>query len=50
MNQTLKRPMIGVVSSRDGEKMMMAQRYMDAVWYAGGLPVVLSYRRRSSTT
>ena len=43
MNQTLKRPMIGVVSSRDGEKMMMAQRYMDAVWYAGGLPVVLSY-------
>ena len=43
MNPTTKRPMIGLVSSRDGDKMMMAQRYMDAVWYAGGLPVVLSY-------
>ena len=37
------RPLIGIVSSRDGEKKMMNQRYMDAVWYAGGLPVVLSY-------
>ena len=43
MNGTSKRPLIGVASSRDGEKMMMAQRYLDAVWYAGGLPVVLSY-------
>lgn len=43
MNRTPKRPLIGLVSSRDGEKMMMAQRYMDAVWYAGGLPVVLAY-------
>ena len=37
------RPLIGLVSSRDGEKKMMNQRYMDAVWFAGGLPVVLSY-------
>ena len=42
-NSKTNRPLIGIVSSRDGEKMMMAQRYMDAVWYAGGLPVVLSY-------
>lgn len=37
------RPLVGIVPSRDGDKAMMAQRYMDAVWYAGGLPVVLSY-------
>ncbi len=37
------RPLIGLVSSRDGEKKIMNQRYMDAVWFAGGLPVVLSY-------
>lgn len=37
------RPMIGIVSSRDGGKMMLNKLYMDAVWYAGGLPVVLSY-------
>ena len=40
---TLRRPLIGVVSSRDGGKMMMNKTYLDAVWYGGGLPVVLSY-------
>ena len=40
---TIYRPLVGIVPSRDGEKAMMAQRYMDAVWYAGGLPVVLGY-------
>jgi putative glutamine amidotransferase len=35
--------LIGLVSSRDGGKMMMNQTYMNAVWFAGGLPVVLSY-------
>ena len=45
MNQqnSTRRPLIGVVSSRDGGKMMMNKTYLDAVWYAGGLPVVLSY-------
>ena len=38
-----KRPLIGVVPSRDGEKAVIPQRYLDAVWYAGGLPVVLAY-------
>ena len=37
------RPMIGVVSSREGRRMMLNQPYLDAVWSAGGLPVVLSY-------
>ncbi len=41
--QDTSRPLIGLVSSRDGEKKVMHQRYMDAVWFAGGLPVVLSY-------
>lgn len=41
--QSCKRPLIGVVSSRDGEKKMIHQRYLDAVWFAGGLPVVLPY-------
>ena len=37
------RPVVGIVPSRDGERASIPQRYMDAVWYAGGLPVVLSY-------
>ena len=37
------RPLIGIVPSRDGERASIPQRYMDAVWYAGGLPVVLAY-------
>ena len=37
------RPLIGVVSSREGIRMMLNQTYMDAVWSAGGLPVVMSY-------
>ena len=37
------RPLVGIAPSRDGDKTMMAMRYMDAVWYAGGLPMVLSY-------
>ena len=38
-----KRPLIGLVSSRDGGKMVMNLTYMNSVWYAGGLPVVLAY-------
>ena len=41
--QDTKRPLIGMVSSRDGGKMMMNLTYMNAVWFAGGLPVVLAY-------
>jgi putative glutamine amidotransferase len=37
------RPLVGIVSSRDGGKMMMNQTYMNAIWRAGGLPVVLNY-------
>ena len=40
--QDTKRPLIGMVSSRDGGKMMMNLTYMNAVWFAGGLPVVLA--------
>ena len=38
-----KRPLIGVVSSREGGKMMLNKVYLDAVWSAGGHPVVLAY-------
>lgn len=41
--RSTSRPLVGIVPSRDGEKAVMAQRYMDAVWYAGGVPVVLAY-------
>ena len=37
------RPLIGVVSSREDIRMMLNQTYLDAVWTAGGLPVVMSY-------
>ena len=40
---TANRPMIGIVSSREGIRMMLNRTYMDAVWAAGGLPVVLAY-------
>ena len=44
MSQTnTNRPLIGLVSSRDGGKMMLNKLYMDAVWTVGGLPVILSY-------
>ena len=42
-NAYTKRPLIGIVSSRDGEKTMLSQRYMNAVWFAGGLPVIMAY-------
>lgn len=37
------RPLVGIVPSRDGERASIPQRYLDAVWYAGGVPVVLAY-------
>ncbi len=42
-DQHKNRPLIGLVSTRDGERKIMSQRYMDAIWHAGGLPVVLAY-------
>ena len=42
-NNVSKRPLIGIAPSRDGEKVMLAQRYMNAVWRAGGFPVILGY-------
>ena len=38
-----KRPLIGVVSSREDKRMMLNKVYLDAVWAAGGHPVVLAY-------
>ena len=38
-----KRPLIGIAPSHDGGKMMLNKLYMDAVWFAGGIPVMLSY-------
>lgn len=38
-----RRPLIGVVSSHDGDRAMLSKRYLDAIWQAGGLAVVLSY-------
>lgn len=37
------RPLIGIAPSHDGGKMMMNLTYMNAVWFAGGVPVVLAY-------
>ena len=37
------RPLVGIVPSRDGERASIPQRYLDAVWSAGGAPVVLAY-------
>ncbi len=49
MRQTsTSRPLVGIVPSRDGERVSIPQRYMDAVWYAGGFPIVLAYTTDSS--
>ena len=37
------RPLIGIASSRSDMAAYMKFTYMDAVWRAGGMPVVLSY-------
>ncbi len=37
------RPRIGVVPSREGERITLNERYMDAVWCAGGIAVPLAY-------
>ncbi len=38
-----RRPLIGVAPSHDGERPMASTRYLDAVWRAGGLAVILAY-------
>ena len=38
-----QRPLIGVVPSRGEERIKLSQHYLDAVWNAGGLPVILAY-------
>ena len=38
-----KRPLIGIVPSHSDGKLKLNQVYLDAVWQAGGLGVVLSY-------
>ncbi len=39
----LHRPLIGIAPSRDGERPTVSRRYLDAVWRAGGLGVILPY-------
>lgn len=36
-------PLIGIVSSRSGDAAFMKFEYLNAIWYAGGIPVTLSY-------
>ena len=45
MNQAsnTQRPLIGVIPSRGEERIKLSQHYLDAVWNAGGLPVILAY-------
>lgn len=38
-----KRPLIGLVPSENGERKLVNQRYLDAIWHAGGLAVMLAY-------
>ena len=42
-NTFSKRPVIGFAPSRNGNCTMAKFEYLDAVWSAGGLPIVLSY-------
>ena len=42
-NPNTHRPLIAIVPSHDGGKMMLNKLYMDAIWYAGGIPAMLSY-------
>ncbi len=42
MNQT-SRPLIGIAPSRKDIYMRLSKHYLDAVWRAGGLGVILSY-------
>ena len=42
-NQTATRPLIGIAPSRSDLAAYMKFTYMDAVWRAGGMPVVLAY-------
>ncbi len=37
------RPLIAIAPSHDGDRPSVSQRYLNAVWLAGGLPVVLPY-------
>lgn len=39
----MKRPLIGVVSSHSDGTFKINRRYLDAIWYGGGLGVVLAY-------
>ena len=41
-NTSISRPLIGIVPSRSEKAAYMKFQYLDAVWSAGGLPVVLS--------
>ncbi len=38
-----RRPLIGIAPSREGERPIINQRYLNSVWNAGGLGVMLSY-------
>lgn len=38
-----KRPVIGMMPSRDGKRIALAMNYHNSIWNAGGFPVMLSY-------
>ncbi len=38
-----RRPLIGIAPSHNGDRPTVSSRYLDAVWRAGGLGVILSY-------
>ncbi len=37
------RPLIGIAPSHNGDRPTVSQRYLDAIWRAGGLGVILPY-------
>ncbi len=39
----IRRPLIGIAPSHEGERPTVSARYLDSVWRAGGVAVILSY-------
>ena len=39
----MKKPIIGIMPSHDGDYMKLKNTYHDAIWTAGGVPLTLSY-------
>ena len=39
----MKKPVIGIMPSHDGDYMRLKKTYHDAIWSAGGIPLTLAY-------